>query len=200
MSRTAPTQKTLSNAPEGIRTPNPWFRRPKLYPIELQAHVFPECNRHSRPLSTLNHRRCRKRCADNADRRPAVSTYGTRISRFVRKKLPLFQENALRFPASRHLSVKTTTTSFQVNNEVVVKMILGNARTRDFPTGGWPNAAVPASAGSRSRRDPAAGPSPRIIEGNSATPRQTCIDPNLTRTIPRSGPKSQLASIPLSLP
>ena len=32
--------QTISNgAPGGVRIPNLWFRRPTLYPIELQAHV-----------------------------------------------------------------------------------------------------------------------------------------------------------------
>ena len=30
----------LFGAPGGVRIPNLWFRRPTLYPIELQAHIF----------------------------------------------------------------------------------------------------------------------------------------------------------------
>ena len=29
--------KKLENTPEGIRTPNPRFRRPMLYPVELRV-------------------------------------------------------------------------------------------------------------------------------------------------------------------
>ena len=110
------------------------------------------------------------------------------------KKSARFGETALRFRTLGALIIENNDEHDLRTNErqeVVVKMVLDDMHTTYSPTDHLKGAAVPASAGSRSRRGQAGCMTPGIVAGNPIGPKHTHIASNLTPIVPRSGPEPQ---------